>query len=545
MKRHIATLFLYLIIFMAVAQAQESMPKHEVRAVWLTTIGGLDWPHTYAQNNYSRQQQQAELTVTLDQLKDAGINLVLLQARIRATTIYPSRFENMDACLTGNNGGNPGYDPLQFAIDECHKRGMECHAWVVTIPIGKWNSPGCKSLRTKMPNSIIKVGQEGYMNPESQQTATYLADICEEIARRYDVDGIHLDYIRYPEEWRTKTAPETARTHISNIVKTIHQRVKAIKPWIRLSCSPIGKYKDLTRYSSRGWNAYNRVHQDAQLWLKHGWMDMLLPMMYFKGNNFFPFMIDWKENSYGHPIAAGLGIYFLSPREGNWQLQDIVREMELSRRYGVGQAFFRSKFFTDNTKGIYDFAKQKFYRYPALLPPMTTSNCAAPQTPTKVKIDKKSTTESYLSWQSDAPLFNVYFSKTTPVETDKAENLLYTRLSSRQIAIPTDYLKRYHFAVTAMNRFGQESQPAHIGDPSKINASPTMLPNNGEYIFLTDEMLQEYDRVYAIESTTGVLLSTQTIRANRLRIKDLNSGVYVVKAINRKGQTVRVGFFRK
>lgn len=536
---------LFLLFVCTVAKAQNTSPKHEVRAVWLTTIGGLDWPKTYAQNKSTMLQQQRELTNILDKLKDAGINMVLLQTRIRATTIYPSRYEAMDACLTGNNGGNPGYDPLRFAIDECHKRGMECHAWVVTIPIGKLVSPGYKSLRAKMSDNIIKVGQEGFMNPEKSQTATYLADICEEITRNYDIDGIHLDYIRYPEEWKTKTPATTARAHITHIVTTIHQRVKSLKPWVKISCSPIGKYKDLTRYSSKGWNAYSRVHQEAQLWLKNGWMDMLLPMMYFKGNNFFPFMIDWKENSYDHPIAAGLGIYFLSPREGNWQLNDIVREMELCRQYGVGQAFFRSKFFTENNKGIYDFTKQKFYRYPALVPPLNDSHANAPQPPTNIRIEKKSSTETYITWNSDAPLFNVYFCTTNPVATDKAENLLYTRVSGNQISIPTNYLQRYHFAVTAMNRFGQESRAAQCGSKTSIKESPSMLPNNGEYIFLSDEILKEHDKVYAIVSTTGVLLSTQTIRSNKLSIKDLNPGVYVVRAINKKGQSVRVGFFRK
>ena len=112
-------------------------PKREVRAMWLTTIGGLDWPRTYATNASTIERQKEELRNILDDYQRAGINTVLLQTRVRATTIYPSRYEPWDGCVSGQPGRSPGYDPLAFAIDECHRRGMELHAWVVTIPIGK------------------------------------------------------------------------------------------------------------------------------------------------------------------------------------------------------------------------------------------------------------------------------------------------------------------------------------------------------------------------------------------------------------------------
>lgn len=118
-------------------------PKHEVRAVWLTTIGGIDWPHTYSQSPYSAKKQQQELCQILDRLQQAKINTVLIQTRIRGTMIYPSDYEPWDGCLSGFPGKTPGYDALQFAIDECHKRGMELHAWVVTIPVGngkRWDA---------------------------------------------------------------------------------------------------------------------------------------------------------------------------------------------------------------------------------------------------------------------------------------------------------------------------------------------------------------------------------------------------------------------
>ena len=247
-----------------------SQPKHEVRAVWLTTIGGIDWPHSYAQSARSIDKQKDELRHILDQLQQVGINTVLLQTRVRGTMIYPSTYEPWDGCLSGFPGKSLGYDALAFAIDECHKRGMELHAWMVTIPVGKWDALGCRQLRKKMPHNLIKIKADGYLNPESQQTADYLASLCAEVTRQYDIDGIHLDYIRYPEDLpKLKSLDrQHGRSNITRIVSAISRRVKSLKPWVKMSCSPIGKYDDTARYWSHGWNANTTVCQDAVAWLR-------------------------------------------------------------------------------------------------------------------------------------------------------------------------------------------------------------------------------------------------------------------------------------
>ena len=253
------TIIGFLLAFLLAASASAQAPKHEVRAVWLTTLQGLDWPRTF-----QPEQQKRDLIRILDQYQQANINTVLLQTRVRGTTIYPSAIEPWDPCFTNTPGKSPGYDPLQFCINECHKRGMECHAWIVTIPIGKANGYGCKQLRQKYPRRIIKIGEEYYMNPELSETGDYIADICREVTRRYDIDGIHLDYIRYPETWKFKYSREQGRQNITSIVRKIYRAVKGEKPWVKLSCSPIGKYDDLSRFRSNGWNAYSAVCQDAQ-----------------------------------------------------------------------------------------------------------------------------------------------------------------------------------------------------------------------------------------------------------------------------------------
>ena len=294
------------------AFSRTTYPKHEERAVWLTTIGGLDWPSRYAQSPSSIERQQKELTDMLDRLRQANINTVMLQTRVRATTIFPSTAETgmepWDGCLSGRPGVSPGYDALAFAIDECHRRGMALHAWIVTIPVGKWNGTGCMALRKRHPDIVMKIGDEGYMNPAKAETADYLARYCADITRRYDIDGIHLDYIRYPETMRRLPPQDEGRRNITHIVKEISQSVRDVKPWVRISCSPIGKHDDTRRFWSHGWNARQRVMQDAKAWLRDGLMDALYPMMYFRGENFYPFAVDWQEGAYGRTISPGLGV---------------------------------------------------------------------------------------------------------------------------------------------------------------------------------------------------------------------------------------------
>lgn len=435
-------------------------PKYEVRAVWLTTIGGIDWPRTYAHDGMGITEQKRQLTDMLDRLKRAGVNTVLLQTRVRATTIYPSQLEPWDVCMSGKAGRSPGYDALQFAIDECHRRGMELHAWVVTIPIGKWTTYGCQQLRKRYPSLVKKIGDEGYMNPELSGTADYLTNICEEITSRYDIDGIHLDYIRYPETWK---GPKSAE-NITRIVRAISRRVKAYKPWVKMSCSPIGKYDDLTRYSSRGWNARRQVAQDAQAWLRDGLMDQLYPMMYFQGNNFYPFAIDWQEQSYGRTIVSGLGIYMLHPQERNWSLNEVKRQLNVTRQIGIGHCYFRAKFLLDNVKGVYNYVRQ-FDHQPALIPPMTWAQSITPTAPTTLDVTRTALGDR-ITWsgatdRSDGPylIYNIYASPTSPVDTNDPANLIATRYLWRQLDIQRTAIRspRMYYAVTAIDRYGNES----------------------------------------------------------------------------------------
>lgn len=482
----------------------------------------------------------------LDRLKAINVNTILLQTRIRATTIYPSNIEPWDGCLSGKPGVSPGYDALQFAIDECHKRGMELHAWVVTIPIGKWRSYGCQRLLSRYPSMVKRIGEEGYLDPESYQTAEYLANICEEITRRYDIDGIHLDYIRYPETWKgSKQA-----SNITRIVRNIHDKVKLHKSWVKLSCSPIGKYDDLSRYSARGWNARRVVAQDAQGWLSEGLMDQLYPMMYFQGNNFYPFAIDWQEQSYGRTIVSGLGTYMLHPRERNWQLTEVMRQLNVIRQIGIGHCHFRAKFLSDNVKGIYDYMTS-FDRHPALTPPMTWAQQPVPTPPTALWIDRTPQGDN-LSWSGaqdwgNSPylLYNVYASTEEPVDVDDATNLIATRRPYTYITIkrPADKVP-LHYAVTAMDRYGNESAPIYediaVAQTVENHPSAYLLPNDGLYLNIPQQPLDAHFLQVCDMQGRVVYVAPYLPRISLALLKD---GMYVLRSINKKSVAHRLGHF--
>lgn len=557
---------IFILFHLAVASYGQSFyavnpnPKYEVRAVWLTTIGGIDWPHSYAQSERSVEKQKEELRAILDRLQKANINTVLLQTRIRATTIYPSQYEPWDGCLSGFPGKSPGYDALQFAIDECHKRGMEVHAWVVTIPVGKWNSYGCRQLRKRFPRLIKRIDQDGYMDPEATQTGCYLAEMCREIVQRYDVDGIHLDYIRYPETWKFRIGKDQARGNITRIVEKIHQAVKKEKPWVKMSCSPIGKFDDLSRYWSHGWNAYTKVAQDAQAWLKDGLMDELFPMMYFRGDQFFPFAIDWKEHSYGKIIAPGLGIYFLDPKEGKWNISDITSELYHLRNIGEGHAFFRNKFLLDNHQGVYDFVTAHFNRYPALVPPMIWESNKRPQQPVTLCIEENEGTTT-LRWDNSlqyedgtaikTPYIynNVYASKEYPVDVHDARNLILTRTTRRQLTTRTGNTPTY-YAVTTTDGFGNESRAKQLNQTAVVKTATRYgkacrLTTTGESIILPSS-IHETDCQYIIVKNMQEQAVYITKPQNRkINIKKIKDGIYTLNCVNYRNIEHTFGTFIK
>ena len=552
------TFLITLTILLLTTAQTAAQPKHEIRTTWLTTLGGMDWPRNKATSAEGIRRQQQELCDILDRLKEVNFNTVMMQTRLRGDLIYPSAIETFPEALTGKTGKDPGYDPLAFAIEECHKRGMELHAWIVTIPAG--NNRQVKLLGK---HSVVKKHRQickqhdgaWFLDPGHPQTADYLSSIVREIVTRYDVDGIHFDYIRYPENARRfpdrdthrkygkgKDLKQWRRENITNIARRLYTEIKQVKPWVKVSSSPVGKFKDTSRYSSLGWNAYETVHQDAQNWLKEGIHDALFPMMYFKDNHFYPFVLDWKENDNGRWVVPGLGIYFLSPKEKDWPLDEMSRQLHFTRQSGLaGHAFFRNKFLLDNVKGILDEIQHEFYSTPALIPPMTWQDSIAPSAPTSPIYEKQTDDNVKLSWGTskdnhDLPVvYHLYASNTYPVDTNNAKNLMVTSIKENTITFPSS--KKY-FAITSADRYGNESAPLAINHPYKTE-NPIL--NQGNKLMLPD--CEDAQEVLICNSIVETILRTKFQREISLEL--LPKGFYLVYTFDKEGRKTLAGTILK
>ena len=471
-------------MLVTVLQAQNaSAPKYEYRAVWLTTIENLDWPKSLVKSKEDVERQQKELCVILDSLHELNINTVLLQTRVRGDVIYPSSIEPFSHVLTGVEGKSPGYDPLAFAIEECHKRGMQLHAWLVTLPLGKdehIKRQGKQALSHKRKELCTHYKGAWYMEPGNPGTAEYIVELVEEIVSKYDIDGIHLDYVRYPD--RTNGYPDSAlyrkyskrmsladwrRSNITAIVELVYKSVKAKKPWVRVSSAPLGKYDDLTRYSSLGWDAYNAVYQEAQKWMKDGVMDALFPMLYFNGNNFYPFVLDWCENSYGRHIVPGVGIYRLSPQYGGWDEIEIERQFRTSRDAGsAGVALFRAAHVLGNAGGARNVVVD-VYNEKALVPPMPWwgTEPARPQISVAARDEDGISLEWGKVFADDnfpAVRYNVYGALGDTVDISNVQNMLVHSLADTLFRWDCRSLATLTVAVTAVNACGVESGPVMV-----------------------------------------------------------------------------------
>ena len=311
--------------------------------------------------------------------------MVLFQTRTNGEVLYRSQIEPMYRSIAKNYGGE-AFDPLAFVVEECHKRGMECHAWLITYPLGSRNhvkNLGNASVVKKHPQLVTFYKNQWYLDPGNPKTDDYLLSIVKEIVTNYDVDGIHFDYIRYPANCTNffdqseynrygKSEPRDnwRRSNINRFVGKVYDRVKSIKPWVMISSSPVGRYRPLLHNPNDGWTAYNNVYQDPIQWLNEGKHDAIFPMMYYRNKLFYPYLNDWVENSKGRFVVPGLGVYQI--QELGWQHKDIIDQMEYTRKKSAsGNAFFRTEHLLNYNRDLFHEINNVYYRYPAKLPPMT------------------------------------------------------------------------------------------------------------------------------------------------------------------------------
>lgn len=373
MRSFLSLLLLLLLLPLSTrAEVADTVPsKYETRAVWLSTIWGLDWPRSSTET-----AQKRELREQLDILQENEINTIFLQVRSRGDLIYPSEVEPMHPRFYGK-----GYDPFAFAIEECHRRGMTVHAWITTLPLedGSYRRRlrGKPSYYDSHRNHTKRYRGKDFMNPADSLTGIHLASIAREIAEKYAVEGIHMDYIRYPDyashfpddreyksarsllpkrEWRSK--------NITDIVRRIHGAIQEVDSTVLLSAATIGAYGQIPGQPHIGWTASGDVHQDPVAWEREGAIDFVVTMTYTRGRTFGPIIRDWGEKL-SVPVVIGLGAFRTLRVEGGWPAQQVidqVAEVRAKKRLG-GVALFRARQLTERPLGLRDeLARQCFER---------------------------------------------------------------------------------------------------------------------------------------------------------------------------------------
>jgi hypothetical protein len=296
------------------------------------------------------------------------------------------------------------------------------------------------------------------------------------------VDGIQFDYVRYPEKAQSFPDQQTyaaygkgeglanwRRGNINRLMERVYDWVKQTKPWVQVSSSPLGKYSRSVQTPNASWTAFDDVYQDPKAWLQAGKQDMIVPMMYYRKNDFYPFVDIWMEQVGRRNMVAGLGAYRLNRKDGDWNLSDMVDQIEYVRRQGGGGcAFFRTRFVVEDEKGLYGELKNHLFRFPAQLPPLTwmADTLLPPGAPEEMLVMQEGNSLR-LSWQdASAPgdnTYTVYYSHADTLDTARARSILVTGIRDREIFLPVDMKKEkgYLFCVTASNRYRIESSPSY------------------------------------------------------------------------------------
>lgn len=467
MRVIIVVFILFTTVFFINIKAQN--PATEVRAVWLTTNWNLDWPLSHM----SIEEQKQHLTKILDKFRQLNINTVFFQSRIRGDVMYASSIEPRSPF------GKSDFDYLKYVIDECHKRGIECHAWMVTFPLGTKKqvaAQGRRSLVSTHKHLCKFYDKEWYLDPGNPESRKYLLRVVKELVGKYDVDGIHFDYIRYPDKpnkfpdkdtyakyGNGKSLNDWRRDNITSFVYEAYDAVKALKPWVQVSSSPLGKYRDLA-VNGGEWTAYGSVHQDAVRWLKAGKQDALYPMMYYKDDHFYPYLDDWMDNSDGRFIVPGLGIYRMLSTEGGWSLNDITNQIVYSReKQSAGQAYFRAENIMKNIKGLEESLKM-VYKYPAKLPAMTWLDNVAPNSPVEFEVFRNEHGKLCLRWKpyanDELQTYTIYCSLVEDIDVNDPENILATGVRGNYVELNmTEGDFGLYYSVSASDRYHNESVP--------------------------------------------------------------------------------------
>lgn len=411
MKRIYTLLLTFLLVWPCVT-AQNLLPKREFRGAWIQIINGQF-------EGMSRDQMQANLTHQLNVLQQCGINAIMFQVRGEADAMYPSPYEPWSRFLTGRQGTapNPYWDPLAWMITECHKRGMELHAWINPF---RAKTKGTKELAlnhpyVKHPERFFEYDGLYLFDPGLNENRRYICQIAADIVRRYDVDGIHMDDYFYPYPVAGMTIPDQAtyithkngidnvddwrRYNVNLFMEMMHDSIRAVKPWVKFGVSPFGIYHNVQPGSNipgsntRGLQNYDNLYADVLYWINKGWVDYNIPQIYWeighKAADYEELIKWWSRFAGGRPLFIGQDV------ERTVRAADLKNPQrnQMSAKFGLqrglrgiqGSCLWYSAAVVRN-EGNYATALQKnYHRTPALQPLFPFIDDEAPGKPRKLK----------------------------------------------------------------------------------------------------------------------------------------------------------------
>ncbi len=406
MKKLFVATIVYCLLFVAGAIAQ---PRYEFRAAWIATVDNIDWP---SRGNFNPESQRAEFISQLDMHQRNGLNAVVVQIRPCTDAFYPSQYEPWSQWLTGKQGKapEPYYDPLQFMIEETHKRGMEFHAWCnpyrAEFSIGK--VPLASNHITKVhPEWFVTYGNTRYFDPGNKEGQQFVVKVIRDIVSRYDIDAVHFDDYFYPYRIPGKEFPDEQsykkngngltrddwrRSNVDSIIVALSRAIKEEKEFCKFGISPFGVWRNSDKdpegsATKAGPTNYDELYADILLWLRNGWIDYVAPQLYWEfGHKVVPYdvLLDWwSKHAYGRHCYIGLGVYRAGSNQAWKDKTMLPRQVDALQKNPLvqGAIYFSSTSFVRNPMGWSDSLRLNYYKTPALIPPMPWIDSLRPSSP--------------------------------------------------------------------------------------------------------------------------------------------------------------------
>ena len=492
-KSLLCVFFLLLMAGGVFAQVQtgSAYPKREFRAAWIQSVNGQF-------RGMPTEKLKQNLIGQLNSLQKAGINAIIFQVRPEADALYASRLEPWSRFLTGVQGKapEPYWDPMQFMIDECHKRGMEFHAWI--------NPYRTKTtLKSELaPNHVYNIhpewfvtyGDQLYFDPALPESRRHICMVVSDIVSRYDVDAIHMDDYFYPYPIKGKDFPDDAsfarfgggfsnkgdwrRSNVNVLIKKLHETIREIKPWVKFGVSPFGIYRnessDPLGSKTKGLQNYDDLYADVLLWAREGWIDYNIPQIYWHIGHpvadYETLVKWWARNTENRPLFIGQSVMntVQNADPENPSINQLPRKMALQRAYQTigGSCQWPASAVVENVGKYRDALIAEYHKYPALPPVFDFIDNEAPA---KVRKMKPVWTEDgyilfwtapkYKEEMNRAVQYVVYrFNDKEKVNIDDPSHIVAITRDNFYKLPYEDGKTKYRYVVTALDRLHNESK---------------------------------------------------------------------------------------